>query len=324
MPANVETMAYRYASDADIPWHGLGNRIEQGISVDNMLTAAGLNWGVKTAPVKFYPKGEKTARTVTSRNVLYRDDTNAVLDIVGPQYVPTQNVQVLDFFREYVEAGDMHLETAGSLDGGKYIWALAKMGDGFTLPGKDDVQGHLLLMNPHLYGKGLIAKFCAIRVVCWNTLTMALQEAGPSIQLWHTREFDEDRQQEAKARLGIARTALAAFKHNATLLTKLRLDPIDATKIIAKVLNTPTDRPLDDQPPTVKRIITLWQGEGKGSTLASSEGTAWGLLNGLTEYFDHEYGKTVNARMRNAWLGRGEVTKRRLMTELVGMTTGSN
>lgn len=320
---NIESLAYNVAEGT--PWHGLGNPVEDGATVEQMLKAGGLDWEVLTAPVRYYLPGSnidgvKVApkqMTDDQHFVLFRADTGAVLDIVGRGYVPTQNAEILEFFREYVEAGDMRLDTVGALDGGRRVWAQAIMDRAFELPGGDVVEGRVLLANPHIYGKGMVAKFCATRVVCQNTWTQALSEGSAGeVKLWHNRAFDEATRQEAKRRLGIARERMDAFEEVANRLTELSLDPDVVARLAARVFGVDEDRPLEKQTPTVKRIVALWEGEGMGADLPSAKGTAWGAFSAFTQYQDWEYGRSQDRRMQVAWFGRGELIKRRALEEL--------
>lgn len=323
MPANVETMAYA----GETPWRGLGHPVDEATTVDEMLVAAELDWPVETARVSFNLKdpetGRWTSRTDEKHNVLYRATDGQVLDVVGPRYVPFQNEQILEFFREYVEAGEMHLETAGSLDDGRTIWALAKMDEAFTVQVPDDrVEGYVLLVNPHQYGKSAEVKFTGVRVVCWNTLTAALREGGrkSSLRLWHTREFNETLRNEAKRRLGIAREQLEAYQRDAELLASLDVSDETALRVIATVMRGDPDQPEPEhQNRRTLRVFDLFKGEGLGSHLSSAEGTAWGVFNAVTQYQDHEYGRSRENRLKNAWLGGGERVKQRTLDELLAL-----
>lgn len=325
MPAAIDTMAYVKAGG--VPWHGLGEQIIPGMSIEDVRRKSGLVWEPVLSPVMYDVKmtDGNTRRFKMRDSVMFRNDTLAPLDIVGPNYVPTLNGQVLDFFREYVEAGDAHIETIGSLDGGRWIWALAKMDKFFELrrtkkdENVDRVEGYVLLANPHLYGKGMVLKFTSVRVVCMNTLTMALS-GGSEIKLWHNAEFSEARRQEAKRRLGIARDRMEAFHEDADTLMRIALPREDAIKVLAEVFDGKKDEVLEKQPRTIQRIVTLFEGDGRGANLATAKGTAWGLLNAVTEYHDWEYGQSANNRITNAWLGNGEAKKRKVMSTLLEMS----
>lgn len=299
------------------PWHGLGNQLKKGATTDEALVSANLNWGVRVTPVWFQADGKRHKHE--GHRVMYRDDTNEVFDVVGPDYVPFQNLEIVDFFAEYVAAGDMYIETLGSLNGGRDIWCLAKMGESFSLAGKDKVEGYVFIMNPHRYGKGAVAKFTQVRIVCFNTLMMALRGQGDSIRLWHTTEFNKERQQEAKTSLGIARDQMEAAKKEATQLAHTELTPRQAIDVAASVMGGTVGGKREEQNPRTSRILDLYDGEGIGSKLASAENTAWGLLNAVSQYVDHEYGRSQNNRLTYSWLHGGSNLKNKAKLELLAL-----
>lgn len=324
MPAEIDTTtgqaAFAYAGQPG--WHGLGEDVSDAQSIDEMKVKAHLNWRVIKTPVLFETPGllDPTKKRIlrdSFHHVMYRDDTGSVLDVCGPDYTPFQNDEILEFFREYLAEGSMSLETAGSLKGGRIIWVLGKMNAGFTIMGKDYVEGYVLLMNPHQYGKGGVAKATFVRVVCWNTIQAALRDGIEGLKLWHTSEFNEARRQEAKKSLGIARERLDAFEQDANIMAQFHPSKEDAVKLIAKIFKADEKAPLSDQTKTVQHLITLWDGQGVGAMLASAEGTGWGLLNAVTQYIDHEYGRSQDSRIVNAWLGRGEQQKRAAHREIL-------
>jgi hypothetical protein len=155
-----------------------------------------------------------------------------------------------------------------------------------------------------------------VRVVCWNTLQAALAGGG-GMKVWHTKEFGKERQLEAKEKLGIARERFQALKEDATTLAKKPMDVTEAVKVFAKVTGGDPTNPIEEQSPTVNRLAMLFSGGGKGSELVSAKGTAWGALNAVTQWVDHEYGRSDNARLNNAWLGRGDIMKRETLSLLL-------
>jgi phage/plasmid-like protein (TIGR03299 family) len=264
---------------------------------------------------------DKKLITSKSNRVLMRGDTGEEFDVVGPDYTPFQNEEIVEFFMEYVAAGDMWIETLGSLNNGRDVWCLAKMNESFTLAGKDKVEGYVFIMNPHRYGKGAVAKFTRVRIVCMNTLMAALRGAGDSLKLWHTSEFNKERQKEAKQALGIARDQMEAAQKEAVKLTRIELTPEQAIDVAAKVMGGKPGKPREEQNRRTLRVVELYEGAGIGATMPSAEGTAWGLLNAVTQYVDHEYGRSQNNRLTYAWLHGGAELKNRAMREL--LTLGS-
>ena len=209
----VETMAYA----GQLPWHGLGTRVSENISVDDMLKESGLDWEVQKVPAYAELNGQKIA---SGHDMLIRTSDNTALDMVSGNWNPVQNAEAFDFFREFVEAGDMEMHTAGSLQDGKRVWCLAKVKDSFTINGNDKVDSYMLLTNPHMYGRAVDIRFTPIRVVCNNTLTLSLgQKSDYQVSMSHKKAFDAE---EAKSLLGIAKEKLNQYEEMATFLSAKR------------------------------------------------------------------------------------------------------
>lgn len=139
-----DNMAYVGAK----PWHGLGTEVSGDLTPEQMLEAAGLGWRVLQYPLLV--QGRKETRSVKSHVALVRSSDGKVLDIASTDYKPVQNVELFRFFRQYTDAGEMQMHTAGSLDGGRIVWALAKMQGEFTLPGTND-KTEIELLQPKLF-----------------------------------------------------------------------------------------------------------------------------------------------------------------------------
>jgi phage/plasmid-like protein (TIGR03299 family) len=310
MAHDIETMAFTHQP----PWHGLGVPVEPDISTDDMLTKAGLDWSVTKMPLLAQTDPDNLI-PVPSHYALTRSSDGTVLSVVGSSYEPVQNRAALDFFRDFVAAGDMTLETAGSLGGGKRIWALASLRDGFELPGGDAVQGYLLLTSPHLQNAALVAQFTPIRVVCANTLAMAL--AGDSAGLYrhhHSGLFSAER---AKAALGLARTQLSAFHDASAFLASKRFDVSSVERFFVEVFE-PGPASNDDlaalvRRPRVRRAIDALSVQ-PGAALRAAEGTWWGAVNAVTWLADHRLGRSADTRLSSAWFGDARLYKQRALS----------
>ena len=167
MVAAVESMAYA----GEVPWHGLGTKVSDDLSPNQIMVKAGLDWQVNKVPT-YARVGE--LEVPTGQEALVRSSDNKVLTQVGKNWYPVQNEEAFEFFSEYCLAGDMSMETAGSLRDGKMVWGLAKVKESFDIGKNDQVDSYLLFANPHEYGKSIDIRFTPIRVVCNNTLSMAL------------------------------------------------------------------------------------------------------------------------------------------------------
>ena len=136
----VETMAYA----GELPWHGLGVKVIDDLSPEQMMEKAGVNWSVEKQDL--VTSGGSTVKT---KQALVRSSDGLVLDVVGKGWNPVQNADAFNFFEEYVRAGDMQMHTAGSLNDGKMVWALAKTNESFELFNGDVTENYFLFSNPH-------------------------------------------------------------------------------------------------------------------------------------------------------------------------------
>lgn len=318
MVAAVETMAYV----GQVPWHGLGNQIVEAPDVETMLVQAGLDWQVLKKQMKFEDK-DHVLHPVEDYYALVRDTDNKSLGICGSEYIPTQNKQAMDFFKKWTEAGHMQLETAGALDGGRRVWALAKIKDSFSLFKEDPVSGYLLLSSPHIWGKSLLVKFTPIRVVCQNTLTMALNtESGETFRMPHRYEFGADMMRTAEEALGIASDKLKAFEAQAKLLAKTKCDAQMYYRYLMKLFDPKALQLLAEEDQlTVADLnrnaynVSTYLHTQPGHDMKSSNGTWWGALNSLTYWVDHKSGRTSNrdTALTAAWFGAKATLKEKAL-----------
>lgn len=281
-----------------VPWHGLGTPVADNLTPQEIMEAAGLDWEVeiqdtyfesKKNPGDFYPSGA---------GVLIRSTDEKVLcEKVSRDWVPCQNAQAFDFFTEFVESQAMKMETAGSLKGGSIVWALAKMNENFELFGGDHVKAHLLFYNPHQYGKKIGVKFCAERVVCHNTIQVALKENATTFTQSHARAFDPEA---AKKVLGLATDKLTKFKEAAKFLGSKRLVKEDAVEYFSELFPTAGKK---DTSRAVKELEKLLETQ-PGAEYAP--GTWWQALNAVTYYTNHVKGQSDENRLYNQWFAPGK------------------
>lgn len=176
---DVDSIAYRFKSESDAPWHGLGTKVTGEQSLAEWLTAASLDWKVERRKVWMKTSREDTHAGFPIPNsiAIVRQTDNKVFGIFSDDYRPYQNEDVVGFFREYTEAGSMELDTLGSLKGGNIVWAQALIGKSFTLAGNDKVLGRLLLSNAFDGTMMFQGQDTDERVVCRNTHRRALKGA---------------------------------------------------------------------------------------------------------------------------------------------------
>jgi phage/plasmid-like protein (TIGR03299 family) len=314
----VETMAYTGA----LPWHGLGNAVSPDLTPDEMADAAGINWEVKALPVKaLNPETKKYSLPVEGFNIITRMSDHKTLGPCGPAWKPVQNTAALDFFNKFTQAGHMSMETAGSLDGGKHVWGLAKINKDIVLPGNDVVSGHLLLSNPHIWGKSMTIMFTPIRVVCMNTLMMAMNSGGQRFRHPHSVVWGPEQAEKAEEALGLGMLLTERFEENASKLAETIVDDNVIDLFLAKQMSPKSVTNLNLKKRTADvdsgalgrnfHIVRDLVKTQPGANLTSSEGTLWGAFNAVTYFYDHEYGKTADTRMTSAWFGANKINKMR-------------
>ena len=311
----VQSMAYV----GEQPWHGLGTRLAPDQPLEVWAELAGMNWAIETADVQ-YISGHPfpgSLHTYPEQKVLYRSDTKAPLSIVSSRYKIVQPTEILEFYRDLTEIGGYELETAGVLKEGRKLWALARTNQSITLKGHDTVNGYLLLATACDGTLATTAQFTSVRVVCNNTLAVAVTQGSGAVKVPHRSEFDA---QAVKQQLGIAIAPWSSFSDYIKELANCRVAEKAVDSFLTKVFaySTAATGPgsLMVNEHAMKKVQTLYAGQGKGAELSSAKGTAWGLLNSVTEYIDHHRRAHSNDHRRDAaWFGQGALLKQRAWSE---------
>lgn len=313
----VQTMAYAGAE----PWHGLGNKLAPNQPIELWAERAGMNWRIEEAEVRFVAAGNRSLGSIHAfpeQKVLYRSDTKAPLSVVSARYQVVQPSEILEFYRDLTEVGGFQLETAGVLKEGRKLWALARTGQRATLKGKDEVNGYLLLATACDGTLATTAQFTSVRVVCNNTLQIALGDSASAVKVPHRSQFDA---QAVKRQLGIAISSWDAFIARTKALAERKVSDSAAEAFLRRVLTYSTPNASDRDTLAVneraiKAVGQLYAGRGKGADLASASGTAWGLLNSVTEYVDHfRRARSDDHRRDAAWFGQGAAIKQKAWDE---------
>lgn len=310
----VESMAYV----GDAPWHRLGNELPPSQPIEVWAELAGMGWSIKEAPVCFMTERAGVLgaiQTFDEQKVLYRSDTNKPLSVVSERYQVVQPREVLEFYRDLTEISGYELETAGVLKEGRKFWALASTGKETLLKGADCVKGYLLLATSCDGTLATTATPTTVRVVCNNTLTVALNGAVSAIKVPHSTSFDADA---VKRQLGVAVSQWDGFMYRMRMLSERKVKTHEALNYFLRVLcnadqHTDASKPLINER-ALKKVQSLYEGHGRGAELSAANGTAWGLLCAVTEYVDHERrARNAEYRLDSAWFGQGAVVKQRAL-----------
>ncbi len=287
----------------DVPWHGLGTKIPSDLTPDQVLEKAGLNWTVEKRKCYIDIDGKMVDAGIKA---LVRSTDNKVLTHIKDKWEPVQNHTAFEFFHEYVMAGDMEMHTAGSIKNGQIVWCLAKVKDSFeinTPQGKDQVDSYLLFTNPHKFGQCTDVRFTPIRVVCWNTLSMAInRDSAQMVKVNHSRKFDSDR---VKETLGIANRYMNEYKDIADFLASRRYNKNSLIEYFNTVFPK-TNGDKEDTSRNCELAITVIDKQ-PGHEFAA--GSWWQAYNSVTYLTDHVLGRNVNTRLHSAWYGQNQKKK---------------
>ena len=310
------------AYSGDTPWHGLGQALTPDATLDTWTREAGFDWEVKKGAIAYEVRDEEgnpvRMETVPARWALYRSDTGKPLSVMSSNYHITQPRAVMEFFRDLCDVGGFRMETAGMLRNGSTYWALARADDSFDVGGGDVVLPYLLLATSCDGSLSNVAQFTTTRVVCNNTLSIAVDNKSGQIRVPHSTQFNPVR---FKTDLGLVGGAWDSFKTNAVDLSKRKVSKAEAARYFLDVFYGAEAESIDVEAkrPMIDMVTKIYL-DGVGQRAKSATGTAWGLLNAVTRFADHERkAASRDTRLQSAWFGAGARLKRDALTTALAM-----
>ena len=349
MAHQIEQIAYV----GETPWHGLGNQLSPHQPIEVWAQQAGMYWRIESSDVSYMAQNERGQSIIMpyeEQRVLYRSDTYAPLSVVSQRYQEVQPKQILEFYRDLTEQSGFELETAGVLKGGKKFWALAKTGQTSALKGKDVSNGYILLATACDGTLATTAQFTSIRVVCNNTLAIALKGQNLSagvVKVPHSTKFDAEK---IKQQLGISVRAWEDHMYEMKQLSQRKVTQTEAAAYFDAVFNntslsvpeqedgiiqfyrnvamqaqsnnpaTKADNKTEPNGRAMSKVMTMFNGQGRGAELSSVKDTAYGLLCSITEFADHERrAMSQDHRLDSAWFGAGAGLKQRGLEQALAM-----
>lgn len=231
MAHEVESLMYvsNEANNRFVPWHGLGVAVDKAPNSAEAIKLAGLDWLVRPQPVFTEYKGNKIEIPNCKANV--RDSDGKTLGIVTNRYQIVQNFEAFDFTDSLIGEGCVY-ETAGALQDGKRVFLLAKMPERYILGEKYDP--FICFTNTHDGTGAIKAVMTPVRVVCQNTLGLALREARRS---WSTRHLGDlkSKLEEARYTLKLANSYMDKFTDMADKLVNTTLTETQAEEVVSKL-----------------------------------------------------------------------------------------
>ena len=275
MPANVETMFYV----REKPWHGLGTLVAEAPASADALICAGLDWRVEQKDVY---TGDGSL--IPGYKVNLRSSDNAALGIVSDRYKVVQNEDAFQFTDDLLGEGVTY-ETAGALQGGKKVWILAKMPQRYFIAG-DEITPYLVVMNAHDGSSGIKVAMTPIRVVCQNTLNLALSRAK---RIWTTKHTENvlSRVHEARETLQLAEAYMGELGRGIDALSQIRLTDKKVMEFMQEFFPVTEDMPDVQKKNNLRLLNDLKQRYFDAPDLSHVGRNGYRFVNAVSDFATH-------------------------------------
>ena len=288
MSANVETMFYT----REKPWHGLGTEVQEAPTSTDALRLAGLDWRVDSRKIQVCG-GAK----IENYKANVRSSDGAILGVVTDRYRIVQNEEAFAFTDSLIGEGVTY-ETAGSLCGGKKIWLLAKMPE--TQIVGDAVEPYLCFTNTHDGSGAIRVCMTPIRVVCNNTLNLALSQAKRAWSVRHTGDI-QTKLHEARMCLDLADKYMGALSIQADQLANTTVTDEKIREILNEMFPI-TEEMSDREKRNAQKVKDEFMVCYFAPDILKFKGTAWGALNAMSDMVSHNAPRRQTANYReNNW-----------------------
>lgn len=292
-------------------WHGLGTTLDHVATAQEAIEAANLTWEVKPEPIYLADQTQ-----IVDKLAIVRQDSKDVFGIVSDRYKPIQNIEAFGFMDALTGQGQAIYESAGALGNGERVWILTHVpGDIVIDRQKDDVtRKYILLTNSHDGKRSLRAFFTPVRVVCANTLAMAMSgvDTREGIAIRHTGEI-KNKVAEAQHILGLAVKYYDGMSEVFNMLANKQVTQVKVKGFLETLIPNNKDAKHNTRKENVRAEIERLFVNGNGNNLPGVKGTAWALINGVAQYITHSrsvHGKTQvekqESRLNSAWFGTGQ------------------
>jgi len=315
------------------PWHGLGTELLEVATAAEAIAAAGLDWEVNMEPVfavrpehrelREYYRANKanmgvsekletlaqmsnSIEEIPNKRAAVRSEPRRHFGIFSKQYKPLQNADAFSFFDQVVGAGEAIYTTAGSLGGGARVWILAKLPGDLKLSNSEVLQKYILLCNSHDGSLAVTMKPTAIRVVCENTMSIALNgDTAKIFRAIHTTNVMQ-RVNQAREALGLQEAYFELMMRGIERLADTRMQESEVEPFLVKLFGQ------EENPENIStkmknnmdQVSSLFYGG-----VATFGETRWDMMNAVTEYTDHWRGSNDEKRLDAAWFGSGKILK---------------
>lgn len=268
-------------------WHQLGNVLEHSMTAEEALSEANLSgWNIRKAPIFALDENTGEMVQIEDRFGVIRDG-GAPLGVVGNTYKIMQNEQLTGLLDALVDESGAHYETAGALDKGRKVFVSMKMPQSIKVGGVDQIENYLTAMTSHDGSTSTVVMVTPVRVVCQNTMALALANSKTQFRVRHTSSAERVILNEARKALDMTFGYMSEFQDMAEKLINTTMTQSTFEQIIDKEFGVAEDAPSGTQTRWNNKLDTMVELFAESNTHKDVRNTAWAGLNALTEWFDH-------------------------------------
>lgn len=282
---------FAFASAIEPAWHGKGQIFQNKMTAQEVIREALLDYTVGKLPAQItLPDG--IVRKIPGKYGTYRTDTGQPFGTVGGRYEIVQNIDAFEFFDAIVGKGEAIYETAGALYDGQVVFITAKLPD-YIKVGKDEVEKYIFLKLTHDGSGSIVAAFSPVRIVCANTLNVALGNMTNKVSIRHTKDARLKLQQ-AHRIMGISNQLSNELEQVFNLMAKKSIVDSKLKEFITQII-APKREQMNDAEKfelstrTLNKINEIYTYALTSPTQQTnaSRGTVFGAYNAITGYYQN-------------------------------------
>ena len=311
-----------FATRKELAWHGLGVVVDSMTSKEAIILG-GLDYEVGLKKLYVVDDGVQINSTFQSHFVdkerftempsnfaTYRKDTQEVFNVVGARYVPVQNTDAFEFFDSIIGEGHAKYETVGALGNGERVFITAKLPKRLIV-NKEDIDQYLLLTTSHDGSGAIMVMFTPVRVVCNNTLSLALQGRN-KVSIRHTKNA-KTRLEKAKEILGIIDYNSQTLQEYYNSLTNTVVNDAEAKKFFEYSFNMKKQEDGKYATRTQNKLNDIIQYYHQGVGQEGIQGTSWGVFNAVTGYLQNGTNRDDERQFINTYIKGDEGIRERFI-----------
>jgi phage/plasmid-like protein (TIGR03299 family) len=314
----------------EVPWHGLGKEVPKGVTAEEMIQAAGLDWEVELRPARgareINKKGEFSRYEVVRLPRPRTKENEVLLGVVSRRYQPLQNVEAFGFFDTIVGEGTAYFETAGALGEGERIWVMAKMPEAMKIVSGDECFKYLLLSNTHSGEGSVIVKFTTVRVVCQNTLMLAMKDGQKAYRVRHSKQM-QFKLRELAEFLSIIQKVFLSAEEQFRQLAKIAMIEDRLEQYLEAVFpRSESQKKKGEEPPKWDYVREIFETQ-EDLQLPHVRGTLWGAYNAITRFEDYkqpQQEEQPDQRLQRIWFGGGADIKLKALVKATELANSWN